>query len=325
MSKENVEVSEDQLDQVQVESEEVVADDIESKIAAKTKQLEASEAESVVTPEVVYSPNYEYKVYDKAEQMPDWARPYVTSKEAEENLRTLFSKSGAFDPLKEKHEGLRAKYEEENSKVSKIYETLDQLQYFIDNDDLDSFFEKVKIPEDKLIQHIKRRLQLDEMPKDQRQLYDQNRDYVKRTWEQERDLANYQAQNQALLRNQHEFEYSKTLSLPEVSSFQQKFDEKLGAGAFRKHADSYGDIMYHQTSRNIAPLEAVRYVMDQYKGLFTEPVSQQETVSQVPAMKRPGGHIPNIGKGASQASPTTKRFNSIEDLREHIKSQAVNE
>jgi hypothetical protein len=306
----------------QAPAEETIADKIREKIQASTKDEESALVkEDAPAP---YQPSYEYKVYDEAHQMPDWVKPFITSKEAEDNFRQIFSLGGGFEPLKTKHEALRQKYEQESQNFNKVYQTLDELQYLIDNKDLEGFFQKVNIKDNELLDYVKYKLRQDDLPKEQKELYNQNKTFLRKNYEQEREASLLAQQNQALLRNQHEYEYQKAFGLPEVAQFQRVFDEKLGPGAFRKHADSYGDQMYHQMQRNISPLDAVRHVMEQYKVLFNEPapVSDPEMGSKRPEKKRPGGHLPNMGKGASQASPTTKRFQSIEDLKKYVEEIA---
>lgn len=273
-----------------------------------------------------YAPNYSYKVYDEELEMPDWAKALVKDKDLEENFRSIFSKSGGFDPLKKKYEGAKTERDDLSQRFNKTVDRIGELQHYLDND-LHTFFKEANVPQDKIIAYVKTLIREGEMLPEEKTRLEQNREYVAKTWKSNHNETLLKEQNDRLMRNQHEIDYSNTLTDPEVASFKSSYEEKLGKGSFRKKADEYGDYMYTKTGRNISPREACQYVIENYRPFFdggsnAAPAPVKSGIVEARKERdshKPTGTIPNVGRGAASVSPTKARFTSLDQLKKHVK------
>lgn len=297
---------------------------------AKAKSASNSEEKEVSKPDLPsteqkpseeYKASYTYTAYDKNYEMPEWSKSLIKDKATEENFRQLFSKAEAFEPLKSKHEELRKSYDADNQKWSTVMGRLEEAQFYLDKNDLGSFFQRINVPVEQVLDFVRGYIKYHEMPVDQRSIIDQNRELNRQTFQMQNSLLLSQQQQAQLAANQREFEVQKVMSLPEVSKFQKMFDAKLGEGAFKKHTDSYSEQVWLKSGKTTtpSPLETTQYVMNQYKALFEAPVSEQSMESSPKGVTKPGGVIPNVGRGMPAVSPVKKRFTSLEALRKHAK------
>ena len=285
-----------------------------------SKDSKPESADAIVSD--TYQPSFKYKAYDKEFDMPEWTKNFIKDKETEEQFQKLFSKSEALEPLKKKHDDLRLEREAERKQWAEAYRPISEAQYYLSQKDYKNFFKSIQLPDDEVIGYVKNIIAYHDMTPEQRQIYDRNSQQTAQSYQAQSRLAELQEQNAQLVRNQHEFEYSRVLAMPEVQKFREAFDARLGEGAFRRHADQYGDSFYWRSggTKNTTPLDAVSHVMNQYKGLFEASGQTSESAQANTRPERPSGVIPNVGRGKSASSPMKKRFRSVEDLRNHYKN-----
>ncbi len=196
------------------------------------------------------------------------------------------------------------------------------MQAYINQGDLGLFFDRAQIPKENVITYVKQLIEYEELPADQRVISDRRKETLVDNYMSQQQNAALAMQNETLMKGQLELEFKQALSLPEVSSFVERFDEKLGTGAFRQHADQFGRTYYASNGRDTSVIEAVKHVMKEYQPLLGEGVSSAqsglESVKREREDSKPDGHIPNIGRGAANTSPTKPRFTDLKTLQEHI-------
>jgi len=271
-----------------------------------------------------YKPDFNYKSYDQNKEIPEWARSIVKDKESETQVRELFSKADAFPVVKEKLETTRQERDEFKDGLDKVVGSVNELEFFLQND-LQTFFERVNISDEKLISFVKQKIALQDMSPDQVANYNKSRQTLVDNYQVNQQASSLATQNQQLVKNQFEFAYQQALSLPEVANFRQVFDERMGEGAFRRHADQFGTLKFHETNVNISPVEAIRHVMNTYQGLLGNGQQQSNqtgepdlaSVRRERERSKPGGHIPNVGRGQT-VSPTKARARTIDQLRKNV-------
>lgn len=304
-----------------VQDQGVSEESVSGQEAEKPVTTEAGGEAKGDKPEVTeYQPNLKYKVYDKEKDFPEWAKALVTSKEMEENFRTLWSKSDAFDTIKEKHESLRNEHEALRGTHENVMTKLQEMQYFIDND-LGTFFKKANISEEAILNYVKQRIQYNDLSPELRKAYDDRSQYLNQQWQVSQQARQLAERNNQLMANQHEIEYEQVLSMPEVVRFKQAFETRMGEGSFRKFADQYGHMQYLQTKKNIKPVEAVKYVIDTYKPLLALDAESSAGVVTTP---KPQAHIPTVGKGSSVTAPVKKRPRTVEEIRKIYRDMVSN-
>ena len=271
-----------------------------------------------ITGESQYTPNYKFKVMDDEFEFDEKIRSAITSKEVEEHLRDLYTKSHGIPKLKETIEKTKRDYDEVQSKYSRTETEYGQLREGIDKlgqlsqKDFGLFRRTMNIPEDIIIDHAEEILRYRNADSDEQRRLDQL---------QQEKLNGYQSQNEAerLRRENSEFqkfrlqyELDHALGTSDISDFAKKFDTKMGGDAFKRKVVNYGATYWNQHRQFISPADACKAVIGEYGVFFadgnTAPTSQQSTTREAP---KP---IPNLGSG-STVSPTMKKFKSIDDIR----------
>lgn len=310
-----MEVNEGTGAELEGQSNDVGSADVETTDAGH--EAEASGDGSSETPEPEYTPNFSYKVYDEEKEFPDWAKQLVKSKEIEDQLRTYLQKGEAFDPLKEKYERRGSEYQEVNTKYDSMINKLTEYDHYIKKGALGPVFKDWQISDQQVIDYVANLLKAQDDP-NQRQQWEAQQSNVVNEWQTNQYQSQLLKQNQELARQNHEANYARVLSQPSVVEFSQKLESILGQGQMRSLADQYGQAYYQQHGRDTTPEDAVRYVMETYKGIVT--MSPGNELAQAKAELeegRPQGHLPRVGKGGA-ASPVKKVVRSLDDLRKLV-------
>jgi hypothetical protein len=314
---ENTEV----IEEAAVSEEAITQEEVAEEVVA-----EPVEAEGAVEEEA-YTPNLKYSIKDKEYEFDEWARDHIVDKETEDKFRDLFTKASGIDEIKTDRDQYKESYATTKEKLEVLDQQLAQLGTYISNKDYGSFAKALQIPKEDLIQFAIEELKYQELPPEQRQYIDQQR--------QERErLASLEYQNQMLSQQSQQMvqeralsELNMELSKPEVSQLAQEYDARVGQpGAFRQEVINRG--AYHEAvnKKVITAGQAVNEVVNLLGGSIkpqadSAPSQQPSSQRTVAANQKPV--IPNIG-GSSGSSPSGKVYNSIEDLikrRDELVSQ----
>ena len=105
----------------------------------------------------------------------------------------------------------------------------------------------------------------------------------------------------------------------EVSAFAKDYDSRMGDGSFKAQVDNYGSLQHHQNKRYVDPQVAVAEVYGNLRKMWG---TEQPTSLDPGASPAPKTAIPNMGRGRSGA-PTSKRFNTLAELRAHAQTLAA--
>ncbi len=178
----------------------------------------------------------------------------------------------------------------------------------------------MKIPEDDILLHAKKILELREMPPGDRQAYEaaaQNR----------QRLVDLESQNQYLSQSHQQVAVSArtqeldwTLQRPEVAQLVQAYDTRTGKpGSFRQAVIERGQYHALRSGQDLTPEQAMKDFLNYLGGpqsLMPAPTSQVAN----PGMAEKKPVITNIqGRGTS---PAKKGVKSIDDLRKRAKEMA---
>jgi hypothetical protein len=286
----------------------------------------AQEVSTQVAPsEPVYTPKYEVSVYDNKYEIPEKFRSFMT-KENEKDFHDIFTKYHALDPMKEKHQKTVANYEKIKSEYEPVRKGLDKLSNYLKNDDFDSFFGTLQIPEEKLQQWMLQKLQLKELPVDQQEVYNKKSEYQRMLYEREQEAAHFKQLYEETQLNQKEIEKKQifnqldtALSRPDVDAIARSFDAKLGqSGAFKNEVIQRAAMISQATGKNLSVEEAVsetlKYVAWNNQGTG-EKVVQPQAASSKPV-------LPNVAGQAT--SPVSQKIKSLDDLKK-LRDQMLNQ
>lgn len=305
-----------------LEVETIVEEAEPVEIPEATETVEEGETTEPVEPE--YTPDYSYKVYDDVKEFPELFRPVVKDKETEDMIRSYMCKADGLDGMKLKHERVVKERDEMKPQYEELTQGLRDLRHHAEND-LDKFLELYGISEDKLINHVSQKLKMQELPQEDRQVYEDGLQAKRQSYDYQRQLEGLKTQNEESLRTQHDMMLNQTLSQPETADFARKYNEIYGEGAFRNDVIQHGATTYATQKKDLAPQEAVNYVLNRHKPVIDRLYTQTQGTTPVAApvaegAPAPAPTIPNVGTGRS-VSPTKPTFKSIEDLRKFAKDK----
>lgn len=286
-------------------TEEVSTAPEESGATEQTTQVEQGEAQA-------YMPSYKFKVKDKELEFDDFVRSAVKDKDTEAKLRDLYERAYGLEEVKNSRNTFEQKYKELDGKYSQVSQSLKQLGGFLQENRMGDFFQALNIPKDKIIEYAIEELKYQELPPEQKQAIE-----YQRQLQAEYEMANQQNQTlqqqmQELVQAQVRQELTFELNKPEVVKVMQAFDARIGKlGAFESEVIRRGQYyeQFHQTSPPASQL--VQEVLAFVGQSQAEQIATPEAVAAAQAQKPV---IPTF-KGGSQKSPTQKVPNSIDDLR----------
>lgn len=298
------------------QSTEVSTPEVASPAVEQSSESAASGAEAPA-----WTPNYKVKAYDNEYEIPENFRSYI-NQENEKNFKEVFERSFAFDTIKQKYKDAHTKYQDVNGKYETVSKNLDRLSKFVQNGDFDSFFSSIKIPEQAIQSWIYNKLQLQDLPQEQRQLYTKNSEYQRELLsmqeqyeEMQSKLQEFESYQQQQQIQQRYNELDSVVNSPEYSQLAQSYDARVGQpGAFKNEVILRAAAVANATGKDLSPAEAVQEFAKLVA--WNNQNGAPAAGSNPKAAGRPT--IPSVsGKASSPVAPQVK---SIEDLKKLAKA-----
>lgn len=290
------------------------------------------DVEAAAAPDpAAYTPNLKFSYSDptgkKNEvEFDEWIRPHIKSKEVEEKVRDLYSKAFGLDTIKSKNETLREEFTGLHGEYTGIRQGIDELKTHVANRDFDQFFQRLNIPNEMIYDWVRSKIAYENLPQDQKRIYDEAISSRRRASDLERDQGNYQALYQDQLSRSKQLEVDMEISKPGISQLVQEYDNARGrTGAFLDQLVIHAYSQEQLTGRQVSAAEAVQSLL----GLMGKtpgvnpgngaPAPQAPQVlqpSQVPSNQKPIPVIPNIR--ARGSSPVKKVPQNLRELQKNI-------
>lgn len=265
-----------------------------------------------------WSPSYKFKIKDKEQEFDDFVKPVVKTKDLEDKLRSLYEKAYGLDEVKTSRESFKQQVEEWKGKYGQVEQSLKTLGDYVKKGDFNTFFGALNIPKDKIIQYAIEELKYQELPQDQRQAIDLQR-------QQQTEFERAQTLNQTLqqqmsqmVQRQTEFELNQALASPDVAAAISSYETLVGKpGIIRNEIIKRGQ--YYELTQKESP--SARQLVDEVLGLITNQANSTtpsasasiSTPGQVVQKQKEKPVISSFQGGAK--SPAKKVPTSIEDLR----------
>ena len=250
-----------------------------------------------------YVPNTKFKFLNQEGEFDPVFKTILKDKEVEEKVRQLHAKAHGLDFMKTRYQETKTKHEQLESSVQRI-------QNYIKEGDYDSFFEALQIPEQTLYKYVLSKLNQRELPEEQQQLFQQNRQHRRTLEETQAENAQLQRQFEQQQTYARDMELSHYLMRPEYTSFVSSYDSQLGPGSFRNEVINRGIVHLHATGEDISVEQAVAKTIAALN-LQTRAGVMPQSGNMPGAKQLPV--IPNIGGGT--ASPMKKVAKNLDDLR----------
>ena len=293
---------------------------VESTSSTETPQVDTSapgtEGQAPVPP--AYAPNYKYNALGKEHEFDDFVRKSVTTAEQEKRLREVYEKAHGMDSIKTRFNETRGNLQSTRQELGGIKDHLKELGSFIGQKDYGSMLKFFKIPENDMLEWAMQYAQRQQMPPEERQMYDARDAATQQVRELQKQNEYLMDQQRVSIANTRQYELDSAMKDPNITGFSQNFDARAGqAGAFQMEVARRGALHYQVTGQDLPPSEAVRQTLLSL-GYTGENGGQQQGTQQTSAQAQaPVGQrnptLPNISGKSS--SPTKRAPKSLDEMR----------
>jgi hypothetical protein len=312
------------------------------------EQLEGTTTETEVEAEVEsaeepWEPNFKIRSMKFDEQgnavefeteIPEKFRGLITDKDSEAELRKIFSAASGIDYVQTRRDQYKARLEQADGFIGKVKERLSGVDSMIEEGDLDSAFDTMKIPQEKVLQWVLDKLEYSKLEPAQRQLVDSQRASEKRAKQLEQDNKSLFQKNLESNATNKAIALDAILDRPDlkpvIAAYDSRPGKQPGAPSFRDLCINHGELTWHRSGGKFdaSPNECVDAVLKGYgieqgyrpaaKTPNPAPKAPQSAAPKAPATtpKTPES-IPSVASRA--ASPTAPRITNMKQLKERIK------
>jgi hypothetical protein len=277
-----------------------------------------------------YEPDFGYQIRGEQFTFDERLHSAVKDKDTEDFLRDTFTKAHGLDAVKTrldesetKYGDLQSQFNESRIENDNFRGSLEHLNKLKESDPL-GFQRQWGLSDKWVLDRATSILDHQDNPA-QGQLAEQAYNARNENYQNQQSMTRESARTQSMERELHDVKMSQAMNHGEISDFAKSYDVKMGAGAFKAQVDDFGSLQYHQGQRYVDPQVAVAEVYGKLQKMWTpdpaSPVSLNSGAA-APAQARPRAAMPNMGGGMS-GTPTTKRFNTLADLRAHAAALAA--
>lgn len=252
----------------------------------------------------------------------------IKDADSEKKARELYEKAYGLDAIKPKFLETRESLKKTTEELQHFQSSVNELKEHYNRGDLDTFFAKMQIPQEKILQWVLDKAQYNELPPEQKRILDAKTEAEKRAYALEKQTMTYEQQLQEQAIQAKSYMLQTDLGRQEVSSFAEAFDAKVGkAGAFREEVIKRGEAAWYSSGGKIdlTPSQAIQEVMGVYgkflsTGSENPPTSQPPQQMAAPEEKPKQKTIPNLSGRPS--SPTKTKVKSIAELQQKYKEMS---
>lgn len=276
-------------------------------------EVSASAGGEGVTPvQQAYNPNYKFSVMDKEHEIDEWARPWIKDADTEKKLKDLYTKAYGLEHTKARAQEIEGELGKYKDSYTNLYKDVEEAVTYKNRGDLDTFFEKVGLSNDKIYDWILAKINRQNLPPEQKQVYEQLEAKQRAEYEREQQLSQMNTQYQTLAEKHREMEVDFELAKPTVQETVQRYDSVNGKGAFKRFVAEYGLMHHSQTGQDPTAEMAVEAVVKRIGGLMQQPQAMQNPTASG-GQEKPLPVIPNVS--GRNVSPQRKSPKSISDLK----------
>lgn len=285
--------------------------------------LPLGDAAKVETTPAAYTPNYKLKVAGEEREIPEEFRALMKDETSGKKIKEIFEKSYGLDYTKPKYETLKTDYAKVTADHHALNGAINEIKQLYAKGDMDTFFEKLGIPQEKVLQYAVDKVKYSELPDEQRAALDAKRNVEKENYSLQNQFNDLQKNFQEQLVQQRHMLLESELARSEVKSVADMVNERVGRpDAFIQAVYAHGDLTWKnsQGKVDLTPRQAVDAVVEGYRKLFG--TANPATNPNTPVSVKPNATIiPNVGSGKS-SSPVKQKPRSIEDLKK-LREQAL--
>ena len=285
----------------------------------------------------VFKPNTKMKILDKEVEIPKNLQRFMTDKASEKEIRDLYSFAEGAKHLKLKNAEISQKFTEKSHEMQRFQAGVDELRNVYTSavqtgnwHKLDTFFEKLQIPQDHIMTWALEKAKLAQMEPAQRAAVENQIAADKQAEMMRAQQGSRDSQNAQLMRELKQVQIEQTLARPEIAAMASEYEGRTGQpGSFKAMMNRYGQLAWMQSNgkTNLTPPQVVAQMAKDFgltgKVAAAKPGPATPGGSNVPGKKivqRSTNTIPNM-QGRAGASPLKNKPKSIADLQALYKAK----
>lgn len=261
---------------------------------------------------------------DKEHEIDPFLAGAIKDADSEKKIKELYEKAYGLDIVKPRLQQERQSHAEVRKQFEGLQGEINSLRTDYQRGDFDSFFAKLQIPEEKLLQWMYDKITYNQLPPEQRAPLDARKASDQRAWQAEQRAAQMET-----VASQHAVEAKRyalqvALEKPDVKSFVESFNSRAGKpDAFMEALYEMGESAWNRSGGQVdlTPEQAIQEVMKRYQAFLGDPAPQaqapQNPSAAAAVSQAQGGQVPVIPNvGGRTTSPTkAARPKSIDDLK----------
>lgn len=268
-----------------------------------------------------YAPNYKFKVMDKEHEFDEFVRGAIKDADSEKKIREIYEKAYGLDFIKPRFHETREQAKTYKTQLDNFQGSLKELRELNSRGDYDSFFKRLAIPEEKILQWVINKAQYNNLPPEQRKVLDEKTAAEQKAYALEKQQADSQQKYQELVTQAKGQALHFALERPETKSLQQSFDARAGrSGAFFEAIVAEGELAWNRSNGTVdlTPEQAIQAVLSKW-GNPSQPaqaplIPAQGNQPMPQAAPKKTASLPNIA-GRQSASISKSKPKSLQDLK----------
>lgn len=287
-------------------------------VAPSVKTPEQIAAEAAAIPPA-FKPNFKFKAAGKELDVPEMFKGLMKDAESEKYLHQMLSKAHGIEMIQEKLKSTRTDRDQAVQAYQTMRGTIDLGQEAYKRGDMDMVFDTLKIDPNKVLQWAYRKVELSQMPADQRQVHEQHQAEKRRNFEMERQFQAQQQQGSDTQAQQINQMLDMVMERQDVNAIAQAYDtRKQKEGSFRDLVVMMGEQAFNQ-GKLITPMDAAKQAVELLGEKWGAPAQAAAPAATQPVNTPAAAPekkivLPNAG-GAKSAAPAKGKVKTIDDIR----------
>lgn len=325
-------------DNQQVELSQSTASESVSEVSSPVGETTATvKSDSVTTPTVdpvnpsaapvippAFTPNYKVSVRKKEYEIPEEFRPLMTDKEKEKQVHDLFTAHYGIDEVKSHRDQIIGEFQSYRQQTEPLLQIAQQVDYLKSKGDLGTTLQLLGWSKQDAFKWAIKEAELENLPEDQRRVYDNQREEQLRVYELEQKLKSYDQQMQTLTVQQRNAELSQAMSRSDVAQVAKSFDDRKLADhngnpiTFKDEVIKLGQAYWAVHGVDKTAEELVNELVSKYGWQTNQGTENLQVQNQPQANQQRSSHkdvpvIPNTGSG--NTAPVSRKPTSLDDLK----------
>lgn len=278
-----------------------------------------------------YSPNLKFKVMEQEHEIDKFFHGFIKDADAEKKFRELHEKAFGLDTVKGRLTETRETLQSTKSELGNYKTAVSDLRDLYKARDFDTFFQKLNIPQEDILQWVAEKVSYNELSPDQKAMYDRSMQDRREAFEARKQVREIGSQSEERSLEAKRVLLTSELAKPDVKTFADAYNAKVGKpNAFWEEVCKAGEYAYRtENGIDLPPQEAIKRVMDAYRPFVgvTETAAGNSAVpaSNTPKVVQPNSAptLPNV-QGSAGRSPVGKaKPRSVEDLKKLANGQSL--